>query len=204
MCCILLLSSLYSFCCPTAPPRRMFSNPAADGFLASIFYPPHNLLHDLIYQTVCVYPALVEMASITPKLNRGSILCTGDETADFAIAVCLLLFVCGGGANVLASRIDGQGTYVTGFSPVVAASLAYYQRISVVRNTILMTMLGCDLTAGRLYWSSIGWIIFSYPNAWFPRLMAWLTAGLAGSFLAKYHLENMAVWGDVLKFFGMT
>jgi hypothetical protein len=151
-----------------------------------------------------MYPALVEIAKIVPRLSSGSILVTGDSSFDFAIAVFLLIFVIGGGSNVLASRVDGQRTHVTGFAPVVAASLGYYHRINVVRSTILMTMYGVDMTAIRIYWTSIAWIIFAYPSAWWPRLVAWLAAGLGGTLLAKYHLENVAVWGDVLKFFGMT
>jgi hypothetical protein len=144
------------------------------------------------------------MSKIIPKLNRRSFLCTGDEMIDYAMAVFFLVFVIGGGSNVLASQIDGQRSSITGFSPVVAAALAYYQRIHVMRNTILMTIFGYDMTASRLYWTNIGWIILTYPSSWFPRLLGWLMAGLAGSLLAKYHLENMVVWGDLLKFFGLT
>ncbi|KAG7363515.1 hypothetical protein IV203_026876 [Nitzschia inconspicua] len=204
LCWVLILSSLYGFCCPKAPPRRFFAHPVADGLLASVFYTPQYLLHDLANETFCVYPTLVEMNSILPKLNRSSILCTGDETVDFMISVGIMIFLFGGGSNVIASRIDRQGSYITGFFPVIAAALGYYQRINVIRTSILMNFFGCDLTATRLYWSSIGWIILTNPNSWFPRLIAWLTAGLAGSFLAKYHLENIAGWGDVWRFFGMT
>lgn len=204
VCWILIIWTAFDFCCPTAPPRRIIQNPYVDGFLFSIFYKPHNLLHDLAYETFCVYPALAEISKVIPRLNSGSILSTGDNTFDFIVAVFLLVVIIGGGSNVLASRIDGQRTHVTGFAPVIAASLGYYHRINVVRNTFLMTLYGIDMTAIRLYWSSIAWIIFAYPNAWYPRLVAWLAAGLGGSLLAKYHLEHIAVWGDVLKFFGLT
>jgi hypothetical protein len=203
LCYVLILSCLYGFCFPSAPPRRVFANPIANGVLASIFDAPHNLLHDLIYENLCVYPALAEMSTIVHKLNRGSFLSSGDENFDYAMAVFLLVFVIGGGSNVLASQIEGQRSYITGFSPVVAGALAYYQRIHTMRRTILMTIFGCDMTASRLYWTNIGWIVLSYPKSWFPRLMAWLMAGLAGSLLAKYHLQNVVVWFDVLKFFGL-
>lgn len=199
-----MCSSLSAFCCPRAPPRRIFAHPIADGILASVFYPPRNLLHDLVYESFCVYPTLVQMNTMIAKLNSTSILRTGDETVDFLIAFCILVFVIGGASNLLSTRIDGQGSYITGFSPVIAAALAYHQRITVVRASVLVRLFGCDMTAGRLYLTGIGGIVFTYPNSWFPRMMAWLIAGLAGSFLAKYHLENMAVWGDMLKFFGVT
>jgi hypothetical protein len=204
LCYMLMLSCLHGFCCPNAPPRRFFANPIADGILASIFYAPHNLLHDLLYENLCVYPALVEMRTIIPKLNRGSFLCTGDKNFDYIVTVFLLVFVIGGGSNVLAAQIDGQRPYMTGFSPVAAAALAYLHRINIIHSTLVMTIFGFGITASRLYWTNIGWIVIAYPNSWFPRLMAWLMAGVAGSLLAKYHLENMIVWGDVPKFFGFT
>lgn len=204
LCWILILSTVFGFCCQTAPPRRIVQNSIIDGILFSVFYQPHNLLHDLLYETLCVYPALVEINKIIPRLSSGSILSTGDNTFDFMIAVFLLVCIIGGGSNVLATRIDGQRTYVTGFAPVIAASLAYYHRINVVRNAVLMNFVGLDMTAMRMYWTHIAYAIIAHPNGWYPRVVAWLAAGLGGSLLAKYHLENIAVWGDVLKFFGLT
>jgi len=200
---MLVLSTLVDYCCPWAPPRRMFANPIVDGVMTSIFYKPHNLLHDLVFETTCVYPALVEMSRIIPKLQSGSLFCTGDETCDYILACFLLIFVIGGGSNVLATRIAAQGTTVTGFSPVVGAALGYYQRITIVRNTVLLSVLGHKLTAIQVYWTSIAWMIMTYSD-WYPRLVAWLIGGLAGSFLAKYHMENIVFWGEILNFFGLT
>jgi hypothetical protein len=204
LCYMLIISSLYGFCCRSAPPTRVFANPIADGFLASIFCAPRNLIHDLIFENLCVHPALEEMNRIVPKLDRGSFFCTGDVNIDYAIAVVLLVLVIGGGSNLLASQIDGQRSRITGFSPVVAGALAYYQRINVIRRPVLMTIFGCNMTASRLYWTNICWNVLEYPKSWFPHLMALLMAGLSGSLLANYHLENIVVWGDLMKFFGLT
>jgi hypothetical protein len=200
ICGLLLVSALASYCFPGAPLGQLFENQWLDG-LASVFYRPHLFL-DLLYANYAVHPALVEINRIIPRLHDRSIISTGYKTLDFWIGVVLLVFVIGGGSNLLASRVTGSRVY--GFSSVSAASLAYYQRITLVRRPILFFLWNQPVTAATAYWSSVAILVVRQNRDWFPPLLAWLSAGWAGSMLAKYHLENMMIFGDILKIFGMT
>jgi hypothetical protein len=145
------------------------------------------------------------MNRVIPQLQKGSIFSTGSNTYDFILAAIFLVLCVGGGCNILASRVTN--TKVHGFSSVIAASLAYYQRINMVRRqAILFFLLDQPVTAAGAYWTSVALLVVrnSRHQGWFPPLVAWLVAGWAGSMFAKYHLENMKLFGDIFKFFGLA
>jgi hypothetical protein len=155
-----------------------------------------------MYANLCVYPALLETKRIIPRLQKGSIFSTGDTNVDFGIGVFLLIVIIGGGCNILASRLTKS--YVYGFSTVSAASLAYCQRITMVRQSTLFYLFDQPVTAVGAYWSSLALMAVQNQHHWFPSMVAWLAAGFAGSILAKYHLENISFFGDVFKLFGLA
>ena len=199
---ILVISALFSYCCPGAPIGFSFSYPYLDGF-CSVFYRPH-FLSDIVFPVFTVYPALMAMDRIVRRLNQKSMISTGNVTLDFTIAVIMLVFGIGGGSNLLASRMTDNQVY--GFKSVVAASLTYSQRITGGRN-VLVTMWNQPVTAVTAYWSGLALLVIQNNNRsrhWVPAVAAWLIAGLAGSILAKTHLENVQFFGDFLKLFGMA
>ena len=200
-----------------------------DDLLTSVFFESSSsstlsLGRDLFYENVFVYPALMELNRIVPKLRITSWLVrtTGNETADYVLAVIFLVVILGGVSNLLASRIT-TGSYhhrppVAGFSSVSAVALGYVIRISgsgggggLGRNIsipILATFGGGrrDINFVHAYWSNVAWIFVTTGGDWYPRLVVWLIAGLAGSLYAEFHLEHVevVVFRDVLKFFGLA
>jgi hypothetical protein len=155
-----------------------------------------------MYANLFVYPTLPEMNRIIPRLQKGSIVSTGDTNVDFGIGVFLLIVIIGGGCNILAFCLTKR--YVYGFSTASAASLAYYQRITMFRQSTLFYVLSQPVTAAGAYWSSLALMAVQNQHDWFPSMVAWLAAGCAGSVLAKYHLENVSFFGDVLQLFGLA
>jgi hypothetical protein len=121
---------------------------------------------------------------------------------DSGIGVFLLIVIIGGGCNILSSRLTKR--YVYGFSTASAASLAYCQRISMVRQSTLFYLLGQPVSAAGAYWGSLALMAVHNQHDWFPSMVAWLAAGCVGSVLAKYHLENVSFFGDVFKLFGLA
>jgi hypothetical protein len=209
LCSCLLLSAFLRYCCPGAPPTtRLFPNQFVDDIFVSPFYGrPSRLVYDVVYQTICVYPALVEINRVIPKLRNGSIFTlTGNQTWDYVLCVVLLVFVIGSGSNLLTASLTKSP--VRGFASVVGASLGYYQRINAVRNntTTLLTWYGREVTAVQAYWGSIVWIAFGHHDGgdWVSPLVSWLISGLAGSIMANYQLENLVIWADFFKFFGFS
>ena len=219
LCLLLMLSSLLDYCCgPWAPPLRVFwKYPTLDAITGTVFYRP-NLIHDLFYQNLAVYPALVEMQTIiTTRLSssptnkfisyRFPMVGTSIEL-NYILFVVLLVVGVGGGANAIAARIGRQDPFTIrgGYSSVIAASLGYCMYETVYRNTfwfstknkVLLSAFGIDYTAVRAFWSSAAMIILngqqqaSYAASsrqWFPQLVAWLVAGFGGLLLAKYPLQ---------------
>jgi hypothetical protein len=238
ICSILILSTIWNYCCPRFPPRRtlfdgilLFLPPIIEDILTSVFSSSNrrsnNLIRDLIHENFVVYPVLVELNRIVPKLRLTSwwVRPTGNDTADFILAVIILVFVIGGGSNVLASRISQR--YVVGFSSVSAIAFGYIQRIANSNNnnnsggfggtTSRTATLATFGTIGRrytinsvqAYWSNVAWLFVAYPNDWYPMLVVWLIAGLAGSIYAEFHLGNIdniaaVYYRDLLQFFGLS
>jgi hypothetical protein len=199
ICGLLILSVMASFCFPNSPRLFFFGNPYLDG-LFSVFYRP-NLLLDLLHANMSVYPALLKMSRILPELKKDSLLfSSSNHDLDFVLYILLLVIIIGGGCNIVASRVTDRSCF--GFNTTVAASLAYLHRISIYQNPVLCHIMGQPVTALGGYWSTLALSVMRNEN-WFTFLVAWLLAGLFGSGLAKYHLENMWL-GDVFKFFGMT
>jgi hypothetical protein len=205
ICFTLIASALVSFCFPGAPPLTAFfyNNPIVGGFL-SIFYRPN--LRDLIYTNSCIYPALVEINRIVPRLDKGSVLFSfgGDVDLDFALAVAILIFVIGGGCNMAASRLTKRTVY--GLNSTIGASLAYYQQATLYRPVIAILFRVYDqpITASGAYWTMLGLMVVTSENRdWFPGFVAWLLAGLMGSCYSRYHLESQMWWGDLFHFMGL-
>jgi len=233
ICSILIISTIWNYCCPRFPPRRtlfggvlFFLPPIIDDILTSVFFNSNrsnNLIRDLLHENFVVYPVLVELNRIVPKLRLSSwwVRPTGNDTADFILAIIILVFVIGGGSNVLASHISQR--YVVGFSSVSASALGYIQRIAnnnssgfggAASRTATLATFG---TVGRryainsvqAYWSNVAWLFVAYPNDWYPMLVVWLIAGLAGSIYAEFHLDNVdnvaaVYYRDLLNFFGLS
>ena len=210
ICWALILSAAISFCftsnhssSPFLLGGRVWNNPFLDS-VCSIFYRPH-LLYDLLHANVVVYPALLEMYRILPQLRAGAFLSTGRPDVDYALSVILLVIVIGGGANYISSvLILGNKDKIYGFSSVVAASMAYTQRISVIGAPLLLRLGDIRLTTTDLYWAELGLLLLKANRRSLSTMIAWLVAGLLGSALAKYHLENLAVLGGFYKFFGLA
>lgn len=201
LCWILVLSAAVSFCFPGAPPGRLLDNSILDSLL-SVFYRPHLLL-DLFHANVAVYPALVELHRILPRLRAGSIWSTGNAQMDFFLAVIILVLGIGGGANWVASQIVAKQP-IYGFASVVAASMAYCQRIALLGSPILFRYEDLFFTTADLYWAELVALFLRGTRRSFSVVITWLVAALLGSALAKYHVENIAVWGGIYKFFGLS
>ncbi len=203
ICWSLILSAAGSFCFPLAPAGRLFDNPFIDS-LVSVFYRPY-LLYDLFHANVAVFPALVELHRIVPLLRSDSTLSTGDHDLDFAFAAILLVMGIGGGSNWLAAQLLAKGDCVCGFSPVVAACLAYCQRIAIMGSPVLLLIDGFHpISTSDVYWAELVIMLLRGSRNSFPIAIAWLIGGFLGSALGKYHLENVAVWGSLFKFFGWS
>jgi len=218
ICAILIGSVLWKYCCPWFPSWRFYLsvNEGRTDLLLPLrmwndlwdsVFSRSNLFRDLLYQNLYVYPALAEVNRIVPKLRMTSWLVrpTGDETADYAIAVAILVVICGGGSNRLASRIVGGGRSLVGFSTVGAVGLGYVVR-SAGRSTILATFRRHDVGYAHAFWSQAAWIVIGNQDDWYPHLLVWMVAGLAGAVFAEFHFEHVAMFGvrDVLGFFGLA
>jgi hypothetical protein len=201
ICFTLIASALVSFCFPGAPPQSVFFyNPIIGGFF-SIFYRPN--LMDLIYTNSCIYPALVEINRIVPRLDKGSVLFSfGDVDLDFALAVVILIFVIGGGCNMAASKLTNRTVY--GLNSTIGASLAYYQQATLYRPVIAILFRVYDqpITASGAYWTMLGLMVVTSNRDWFQGFVVWMLAGWIGSCYARYHLESQMWWGDLFHFVG--
>ena len=210
ICWALMLSAAISFCFTTnrsssslSEGGRLWNNPFLD-IVCSIFYRPH-LLYDLLHANVVVYPALLEMHRILPQLRTGAFFSTGRSDVDYALSVILLVVVIGGGANYISSvLILGNKDKLYGFSSVVAASMAYTQRISLMGAPLLLRLGDIRLTTTDLYWAELGMLLLKANRRSLSTMTAWIVAGILGSALAKYHLENLAGLGGLYKFFGLA
>jgi hypothetical protein len=149
-----------------------------------------------------VYPALVGMNEILPLLRPGSIFATGQADCNFVLNAVLLVVVVGNGANSLANRVCGNSSSdAYGFESVEAACLAYHLRLLGP----IFWIAELPVTAQGIYWTNAALIMLnSNRKSRYPRLVAWLVAGCAGSLLAKYHLEDVFVVGKFFKFFNLV
>jgi hypothetical protein len=166
-----------------------------------------SLFRDLVYQNLYVYPALVELDRIVPKLRRSSWMVrpTGNVTADYLLAVILLVLILGGGSNAIASRIVGNGRTLTGYSAVAGVGLGYLIRNSSAGvKRILATLGRQDISYVHAFWSNVAWTFVGHPEDWYPRVVVWLVAGLAGSIYAEFHLDHvdLYVFRDILGYLG--
>ena len=171
--------------------------------MLSVFYRP-RFLTDLLYQCVCVYPALTEINRIIPRLKRDSVLFTfGSLNLDFAFAVFVVVFVIGGGSNMAASRFTKR--QVLGYGSTVAGSLAYYQRVTIYRplQSTLFRFLDHPVTAAGAYWTNLAFMVSTSNGDFLPSLIAWVLAGWLGSVYAQYHIENQVWFGDLFHFVGL-
>ncbi len=221
LCAVLVGSVVWNYCCPRFPPWTylMFGTAGYNfpplkvvrDLWGTLFFQSKagsTLVRDLFYQNVFVYPALVEVDRIVPKLKMASWLVrpTGNETADYLFALFLLVLCLGGGSNLLASKIVGNGRRVVGFSPVGAVALGYLIRINS-GSGILATFKRRDVSYVHAFWSNLAWIFVGHPDDWFPRVVVWLVAGLAGSIFAEFqleHVDNMFVVKNLLGYFGLA
>jgi hypothetical protein len=151
-----------------------------------------------------MYPALVEINRIVPRLDKGSVLFNfGDVDLDFALAVVILIFVIGGGCNMVASRLTNRIVY--GLNSTIGASLAYYQQAALYRPVIAILFRVYDqpITASGAYWTMLGLMMVTSNRGWFPGFVAWMLSGWVGLCYARYHLERQMWWGDLFHFIGL-
>jgi hypothetical protein len=201
---MLIASAIYFFCCPAASPTPsfggLFMNSDSIWFwLTSVFYRP-NILTDLFKTNTCIYPALMEMNRIVPRLGNTSIT-FGNVNVDYTVAVLFLIFGIGGSVNWITTRVTKRPVY--GFFTTVAASLSYYQRMTRARalQTFLLYVLGQPVTPATAYFTGLAMLVLSSNGNWLPPLLAWILAGCAGSLFGQYHLENQVWWGNVVDVF---
>jgi hypothetical protein len=204
ICWALILAATVSFCFTSPFSRgRLLDNPFIDS-LFSVFYRPH-LLYDLLHANVVVYPALRELYHILPQLRADAFFSTGSLDMDYALSVILLVMVIGGGANYASSLIlANDDTCNHGFSSVVAASMAYTQRLSMIGAPPLLRIGDMRLTTTDLYWAELGLLLLQANRRSISTMIAWIVAGLLGSALAKYQLGNIVVFGGIYKFLGLA
>ena len=244
---LLIASSVFQYCFPTMPPIYvLYGGGGGRGgvfgggsiarwvirFLSAFDSTPNTILWDLVRMNTCIYPTLVTMSRIVPKLSSSSTnksmfqsLLSSQQPNDiqhltmdwnYVFWTIVVLFIgIGGGCNILTTKLTG-GYRCRGLSTTVAASLAYIQRISSslgggysFASPILFHIMGRQqqpVTAVNGYWTILVTTIIYNSNSrqtW-PFVVSWLLGGFCGSLLAKYHLENLFVVGNILKFFGMT
>uniref|UniRef100_A0A7S4AXR2 Uncharacterized protein n=1 Tax=Pseudo-nitzschia australis TaxID=44445 RepID=A0A7S4AXR2_9STRA len=231
LCIFMLFSAAWKFCCPQFPLSRqiLVVSPIAwiNDAISSVLWKSTEttLVRDLFFQNAFVYPFLVELNRMLPRLQLSSLLArpTGNETADYALAVVVLVIGIGGGSNALGALIvSNNRRRLVGFSSVAAAALGYAIRVanawgrsSLYAYTIwpaTTTSLGGVASATRelglvhAYWTYVAWIIVGHPYDWYPRLVVWLLAGLVGSIYGEFHLLNMElnVVRELLIFFGLA
>lgn len=203
ICFSLILSAAIAFCFPNAPGGRLFDNPFLDC-LFSVFYQP-NLLYDIMHANLALYPALIEMRRILPLLRPGSTWSRDDSDVDFALWTILLVMGIGGGSNWIAAQLLAREDCIAGFSTVVAASLAYCHRTEVFTSPLSFLFEGLrQVSAADVFWTELVVLLLRGSRNSFSMATAWLIGGFLGSSLAKYHLENIVVWGGILKFLGWT
>eukprot|EP00536_Pseudo-nitzschia_multiseries_P018115 jgi/Psemu1/293346/fgenesh1_pg.2171_\ len=245
LCACLMLSAVWRFCCPQFPASSVrvlaVSSPIAvfvHDLVASVLWSSSGttLVRDLLVQNFCVYPCLVELDRLVPRFRRSSWLVrpTGNEAADYAVAVLLLVLGIGGGSNALAGHLVGSGynyhngrrtRTLVGYASVAAAALGYAIRVvryrypygsssplsspSLSSEAWTLTLAGVpDRRFGLVhaYWTQVAWIVVGHPREWYPRVVVWLLAGLAGSLWAEVHLEHVEldVVRDLLGWFGLA
>ena len=220
LCAILVGSVVCNYCCPRFPPLMylVFGNSAYDfvplrilnDLWTSLFFPSSNLLRDLMYQNIFVYPALVELDRMIPKLRITSWLVrpTGNDTADFALALFFLVMILGGGSNELATKIVRNGRRLIGYSSVAGVGLGYLIRINTGgAGGILATFQRRDLSYKHAYWSTLAYTVVGHPNDWYPRSVLWLVAGFAGALFAEFqlkHVDSFFAVKNLLGYFGFA
>lgn len=203
ICYSLIVSAAVAFCFPNAPSGRLFDNPFIDC-LFSVFYQP-NLLYDIVHANLTLYPTLSEMNRILPHLRPGSTWSKGDADVDFALWTMLFVMGIGGASNWVAAQVLGRENSVAGFSTVVAASLAYCHRTEVFTAPWFFLFEGLrTISAADVFWVELVLLLLRGSRNSFSLATAWVIGGFLGSALAKYHLENIVVWGGILKFLGWS
>ena len=215
LCAILVGSVVFNYCCPRFPSLMylVFGNSAYDfvplrvlhDLWTSLFFPSSNLLRDLFYQNIFVYPALVELDRMVPKLRMTSWLVrpTGNDTADFALALFFLVLILGGGSNTVATKIVRNGRRFMGYSSVGAVGLGYLIRMnSGDAGGILASFQRRDVSYKHAYWSALAWTVIGHPEDWYPRSVLWLVAGFAGAVFAEVQLKHVDSFFAVKNFLG--
>lgn len=224
---MLVGSAILHFCSTRRRTYFLFlwDNPILRAIFGSVFDRPH-LIYDLGHLNWIVYPALQELYAIVPQLKSNSsilktttLLGKEDWKWEFAVWVGLLVFGIGGGSNYLTSLLifgNDDEEYQYGFSTIVAACMAYQQRIHSTlygNPSIIVGSFDGILTLHMtdLYWAEcIGRFLISSSSrrrtGQYRRSLAqgvaWILAGVLGSAMAKYQLENLYIWGGVLQFLG--
>ncbi len=223
LCAMLVGSVVWNYCCPRFPPLTyLIFGTTGYNFLplkvprdlwTSLFFgskASSSLIRDLIHQNAFVYPAIVEIDRMVPKLKIDSWLVrpTGNETADYLFALFILVLFLGGGSNLFATKIVGTGKRIVGFSCVSAVALGYLIRInSSGAGGIFTTFQRRDVSYVHAFWTNVAWIFVGHLDDWYPRLVVWMLAGMAGSFFAEFHREyvdNMFVVKNLLGYFGLA
>lgn len=201
---LLLLSSwIFFFCCPGYSVTRLsFAHPTLFSIM-SIFLQPQ--LMDLVSTNTAVYLALKEMRTTLSMVRPGSFFHTGDANVDYALGVLMLVWLIGNGANALASRVGSHRQPIVGFESVKAACLMYLHQSTVFSDTIFWLFGIQGVTAAGLFWANVPIIIMTTDKLnWFPQLVNWVAAGWAGHLLAKNHLENIFIGGQIFRNFRLT
>ena len=235
ICLMLILSAMYFFCCPAR--RRMtpwwaYTNNRIKSIfgwtVCSIFYntdDPISLMMNLLYMNTCVYPTLIELYRVIPRVtgstNSASLFSFGNTDLDYIVAVGFIIFGIGGGTNYITSKLMTGGSrrrisqwnshtsstyysYYYGFNTVVATSLAYFQQVTQKRpvRIYLFYFLDQPLTARMIFWTCLVLTLLSASDVnWLPSVIAWSIAGCAGSILGQYHVNNQIWWGGVVDYF---
>lgn len=111
----------------------------------------------------------------------------------------------GGGSNWIAAQLLAREDCIAGFSTVVAASLAYCHRTEVISAPLFYFFEGLrEVSAADIFWAELVILLLRGSRNSFALATGWLIGGFLGSALAKYHLENIVVWGGILKFLGWS
>lgn len=193
---------IFFFCCPGYSVTRLSLTHPTLYATMSIFLRPQVM--DLVSANTVVYMALKEMHKTLAMVRPGSLFHTGDADSDFALGVLMLVWMIGNGANALASRLSSTHK-IAGFDSVKAACLMYLHQSTVVSDTIYWLFGIQGVTAAGIFWANVLIVVMtSDKHGWFPQLVNWLVGGWAGHLLAKNHLENMFIVGQMFRSLGLT
>lgn len=216
LCWFLILSSIVNFCCYGRLLQLLIiigndennnnssSSTTCDPFLRLLvvtfvrpYYSFLSLIIDLLNTNLYVYPTLLRMEYIIPTLVHGSIATQIGlpKYIDFILYTLVLIFLIGGGSNIVSSLITKQ-SLCSGYDTVIAGSIGYcsivhWNSLPLATTVTAITATGKIpqfLSPQTTFWGYLPITAMLGGNATY--IVAWMLAGASGVMLGQYHLDN--------------